>query len=206
MRGHDEPLPDDDHHHGHTPHESPWVVLVPLLLLALGAVAAGYCLRRAVHRRGQALNSGAPRSSPCRPTSAGRGQSVPAWVVWAPLAVTAIGFVAAWYVYIANEGMGARIAAEKGPLWTVPLQQVVLRRAVRRDVRARGARRWATCSGRAATRRSSTGSVPTGWPRCPALVGRAHRPGPDAAMSITTPSSCCWAWRPAHLRPVGLVE
>jgi NADH-quinone oxidoreductase subunit L len=34
------------------------------------------------------------------------------------LTVTAIGFVGAWYVYIANEGLGARIAARKGPLWS----------------------------------------------------------------------------------------
>jgi len=43
---------------------------------------------------------------------------LPAWVVWAPLTVTAIGFVGAWYVYIAKEGMGAAIAARRGPLWT----------------------------------------------------------------------------------------
>jgi len=46
---HDEPLPDDhhghdDHGHGHDhkPHESPWVMLVPLLALSVGAVAAGF--------------------------------------------------------------------------------------------------------------------------------------------------------------------
>ena len=39
-------------------------------------------------------------------------------MVWAPLVVTLIGFGAAWWVYIANEGMGARIAARKGPIWS----------------------------------------------------------------------------------------
>jgi NADH-quinone oxidoreductase subunit L len=34
------------------------------------------------------------------------------------LSVTAIGFASAWWVYIANEGMGARIAARKGPVWS----------------------------------------------------------------------------------------
>ena len=42
---------------------------------------------------------------------------VPAWLAWTPLAVTAIGFVAAWWTYILHEGMGARIAAKEGPLW-----------------------------------------------------------------------------------------
>ncbi|MFN7264167.1 MAG: NADH-quinone oxidoreductase subunit L, partial [Phenylobacterium sp.] len=42
----------------------------------------------------------------------------PAWVIWAPLVVSAIGFAAAWYVYIAREGLGARIAAKRGLVWS----------------------------------------------------------------------------------------
>ncbi len=42
----------------------------------------------------------------------------PAWVVWAPLTVTAPGFAAAWYSYILREGMGAHIAAQRGLLWS----------------------------------------------------------------------------------------
>ncbi len=34
------------HGHGHTPHESPWVMLVPLIVLALGAVAAGFVFQQ----------------------------------------------------------------------------------------------------------------------------------------------------------------
>ncbi|WP_374320590.1 NADH-quinone oxidoreductase subunit L [Aquabacterium sp.] len=33
---------DDDHGHAHTPHESPWVVTVPLLLLAIPSVVIGF--------------------------------------------------------------------------------------------------------------------------------------------------------------------
>ena len=39
-------------------------------------------------------------------------------MVWAPLAVTAIGLFAAWYAYILTKGMGARIAAQAGLLWS----------------------------------------------------------------------------------------
>jgi NADH-quinone oxidoreductase subunit L len=42
-------------------------------------------------------------------------KSLPAWVAWAPLSVTAIGFVGAWWVYIRREGLGARLA--RGPVW-----------------------------------------------------------------------------------------
>jgi NADH-quinone oxidoreductase subunit L len=38
-------------------------------------------------------------------------------VTWAPLAVTLAGFAIAWWMYIANEGLGARLAARRGPLY-----------------------------------------------------------------------------------------
>ena len=102
-------------HGDETPHESPWVMLGPLLALALGAVAAGGLFvelfvggDRADFWRG-ALFSLA--------RGAGAAAPLPAWVVWAPLTVTAIGLFAAWYAYVAHEGMGARIAARGGLLW-----------------------------------------------------------------------------------------
>src|SRR5262249_29142479 len=42
----------------------------------------------------------------------------PEWLAWAPLVVTAVGFLAALYVYILHEGLGARIAGRRGPLWS----------------------------------------------------------------------------------------
>ncbi len=116
---HAEPLPDDEHHaHDHKPHESPWIVIVPLLALAVGAIFAGWFFDEKF--------VGADRAEFWRaaiftlPSNHVLDQikSVPEWVVWAPLIVTIIGFVAAWYVYIAKEGLGARIAARKGPLWS----------------------------------------------------------------------------------------
>ena len=43
--------------------------------------------------------------------------SLPAWETWAPLAVTLLGFVIAFWMYIQNEGLGARLAARRGPLY-----------------------------------------------------------------------------------------
>ena len=187
----------DDHGHGHDePHESPWVMLVPLLVLAVGASSPAVLFDRAVHRRGPGRvlarrdlhRAGQPRAdrraTPCR-----------LWVVWAPLAVTVDRLlIAAWYVYILHEGLGARIAARSGPAVDLPLQQVVLRRALRRRSSCAAPRRWATCSGRAATRRSSTAWAPTAWPRsrAPSAGGPA---GSRPATSTTTPSSCCSASR-----------
>ena len=106
-------------HHGPLdPHESPWVMLVPLLALAAGAVFAGLLFDGLFVGEGRAefwktaiFNLGG------KPMLA-NAETLPAWVVWSPLAVTAIGFAAAWWTYIPNEGMGARIAARRGPVWS----------------------------------------------------------------------------------------
>jgi len=118
---HDEPLEgghDDHGDHGPlNPRESGWVMLVPLLVLALGAVAAGAVFApsfigegRGEFWKGAIFNLGAPMLA--------EASSLPALVTWAPLTVTLIGFAAAWWVYIRHEGMGARIAARKGPVWS----------------------------------------------------------------------------------------
>jgi NADH-quinone oxidoreductase subunit L len=115
---HDEPL-EHGKAHGHAqPQESGWVMLIPLLVLAAGAVAAGRLFaadfigeRRVAFWKGAIFNLGG--HAPLADAAA-----LPLWVVWSPLAVTALGFAIAWWAYIANEGMGARIAARRGPIWS----------------------------------------------------------------------------------------
>jgi len=115
---HDEPLADhDDHGHDHTPHESPWVMLAPLLVLALGAVAAGYVfVEKFVGEERNEFWRGAIFNGPANHVLE-HAHHAPTWVLWAPLTVTAIGFGFAWFFYILHEGSGARIAARRGPLW-----------------------------------------------------------------------------------------
>jgi NADH-quinone oxidoreductase subunit L len=124
LETHSEPLPDahDDHAHDHHgplhPHESPWVMLVPLILLSVGAVAAGFIF--APHFIGHHENEfwrGAIFSG------AGNhvlhdSHEVPKWVKWAPLVVTLIGAAFALYYYVLREGLAKRMAEAKGPLWT----------------------------------------------------------------------------------------
>jgi len=106
----------EDHGHDHDfhPHESPWIMLAPLAALSVGAVfAGGLFAERFIGReagefwRGAIAGLSGPRAE----------GALPPWEVWAPLAVTAIGLFVAWYVYVLNEGMGARIAARRGPTW-----------------------------------------------------------------------------------------
>ncbi len=113
----DHGAPVDHGGHGQTPRESPWVMLWPLLVLALGAVAAGAAFTE--------LFVGVERGAFWRGVLATASSnaildqiaSLPAWVVWGPLTVTALGLFGAWYAYIRHEGLGARIAARRGPVW-----------------------------------------------------------------------------------------
>jgi NADH-quinone oxidoreductase subunit L len=113
-----EPAAHHGHGHGHEPHESPWVMLVPLLVLALGAVAAGYGFHEHFvgGERGEFWRASI-FAAPLNHVLDFEGH-LPAWVIWAPLTVTAIGFAAAFWAYILNEGLGARIAARRGLLWS----------------------------------------------------------------------------------------
>ena len=111
---HDDHAHDDHHHHGPlNPHESPWVVIVPLLVLSVGAIFAGWFF--------------APEFIGHHEAEFWRGaiyvgehnhvlhdsHSVPTWVKWSPLVVTLIGAAFALWIYGVKEGMARRMA-ERG--------------------------------------------------------------------------------------------
>jgi NADH-quinone oxidoreductase subunit L len=117
---HSEPLPDHDEAHGHgahKPHESPLVMLIPLFVLALGAIAAGFLFHHEFIGEHQAeFWRGAIFTGPENHILA--PHHAPNWVVLAPLVASVIGLAVAAYVYLAKEGLGARLAARGGPLYT----------------------------------------------------------------------------------------
>ena len=115
---HDEPLDDDhDHHEHHAPklsevHESPLVMLVPLGILALGALFAGAGFYHAF------LGEGAHefwRHSIA--LAEGHEGHLPLWVEFGPLVVTVTGFLVAYYYYILHPEVAARIQARQGMLY-----------------------------------------------------------------------------------------
>ena len=118
---HSEPLPDhDDHAHGHgdhKPHESPWVMTLPLLALSVGAVLAGFAFydffvgHHVVEFWRGAIVRG-PENHVLE-----HAHHVPTWVKWAPLVVSTLGLAIAAYVYLLREGLGARLAARGGLLY-----------------------------------------------------------------------------------------
>ncbi|MGV3577894.1 NADH-quinone oxidoreductase subunit L, partial [Brevundimonas sp.] len=109
----------DDHHHGPLhPHESPPVMLVPLILLSIGAIAAGFVFAPHFigHHEGEfwrgAIYSGAHNHV------LHESHNVPKWVKWSPLIVTLLGAFIAFYYYVLREGLAKRMAAKEGPLWS----------------------------------------------------------------------------------------
>jgi NADH-quinone oxidoreductase subunit L len=117
---HDEPMDGhDDHGHEdhHAPkleevHESPKVMLVPLGILALGAVFAGMAFFHFFTGEGAhefwrtSLFVGA-----------GEEEHLPVWVELAPLTVTIIGFAIAYYYYILHPDLPKKLADRKGMLY-----------------------------------------------------------------------------------------
>ena len=92
-------------------------MLAPLMVLALGAVAAGFAFEHSFIGEGRdEFWRGAIFINPLNHVLENR-HHVASWVPFAPLVVTVLGALAAWWMYVLNEGMGARMAAREGPAW-----------------------------------------------------------------------------------------
>jgi NADH-quinone oxidoreductase subunit L len=91
-------------------HESPWVMLVPLFVLATGAVLAGAIF--APYFLGE---HAAAFWNHAVPMHSEHEAHPPTWVVWAPLGVTVTGFLIAVIFYLWRPGAAKAMA--KGPVW-----------------------------------------------------------------------------------------
>lgn len=112
----------DHHHHGGEPHESPWTMLVPLIVLSTGAILAGFLFYGSFvgHHQKEfwdgAIYAAADNTVLKDKYPHHDGGIVPEWVFWTPLFVTVLGFLIATFTYFFNRGFGARLAAKGGPL------------------------------------------------------------------------------------------
>jgi NADH-quinone oxidoreductase subunit L len=109
----------DDHGHGHDhkPHESPLVMLIPLAVLSLGALAAGYAFKEAFighdyeHFWKSALFTGKDNHI------LHAMHEVPKWVVWSPFVAMLLGFVLALYMYVLRPDVPGKLAAANPVLY-----------------------------------------------------------------------------------------
>jgi NADH-quinone oxidoreductase subunit L len=115
--GHDDAHAHDEHRDTHQQpvvdgpapaHESPWVMLVPLFVLAAGAAFAGVLF--APYFLGEHAHEFWGHAVPLHHSE----HDFPVWVIWAPLGVTVTGFVGAVIFYLWNAGVAQRLA--KGPV------------------------------------------------------------------------------------------
>jgi NADH-quinone oxidoreductase subunit L len=111
-----EPASHADHEHGHhgdhTPHESPLVMLIPLGVLALGALVAGFAFKEAFIGHDYATFwKGSLFTAPDNKILE-EIHHLPAIVPWLPTIMMALGFVLAFLFYIQDTRRPAALAAQ----------------------------------------------------------------------------------------------
>ncbi len=118
----------DSHEHHvdaeHPPRESPWVVTVPLILLAIPSVYAGWA-----YIEPMLFGEGLGNAIKVHPEHAVLGQLGAQWqgavafmrhaLAGAPFWLAVAGIAAAWYCYIVNPALPERIRRRVAPLYTL---------------------------------------------------------------------------------------
>jgi NADH-quinone oxidoreductase subunit L len=110
---HSEPDHGETHH---LPHEAPWSMRLPLILLSIGAIAAGFLFHEKFIGEERAEFWKGAIFTAVNNHVLGHHET-PLLIEHSPLIVSVLGLLAAYYVYIMREGLGARLAAQRGPLY-----------------------------------------------------------------------------------------
>jgi NADH-quinone oxidoreductase subunit L len=115
---HDEPH--GDHGHGQplkleSVHEPYWTILAPLFVLAVGALIAGGLFQGSFV--GEAASGFWHNSIVSIAGAPGAAREVPWQVEIAPILLTAVGFLIAWYYYVLHPELPPAMAAKQGMLY-----------------------------------------------------------------------------------------
>jgi NADH-quinone oxidoreductase subunit L len=115
-----------DAHHGGPPKESPWVVTVPLVLLAIPSVYAGWAYVEPMlvgdfFGGSIVVRPEHPSIWAFREEWHGIAAFVRHGVLSVPFWMALAGIVSAWYLYLVNPGLPARMAKALGPVYALLL-------------------------------------------------------------------------------------
>jgi NADH-quinone oxidoreductase subunit L len=98
-------------------HESPPVMMVPLYVLALGAIAAGFIFAPYFIGHDEAHFWGESILRLADNKIIEEMHHVPAWVVWSPFVMMVAGFALAYYFYIRRPDVPVKLAAQHEPVY-----------------------------------------------------------------------------------------
>ncbi len=98
---------------GYEPHESPMSMLVPLGVLSLGAIFAGWVFSHAFIESGDFWGASIFYNEALMHEI----HEVPLWVKLAATVVMIIGFIIAWFGYIRDSSFPGKVADQLGPIY-----------------------------------------------------------------------------------------
>jgi NADH-quinone oxidoreductase subunit L len=98
-------------------HESPSVMLMPLYILALGSLAAGFVFKDYFIGHDEAMFWGSSIYRAPENNIVEELHHVPGWVPWSPFVMMVAGFALAWLFYIKNTSLPVRLAEMHQPLY-----------------------------------------------------------------------------------------
>src|SRR5690606_36424420 len=117
--GHDDThnVPHPDHGEGtggYHPHESPWSMLVPLALLSVGAIFAGFVFHHAFIDEANFWNGSIAYNEGLIHAL----HDVPTWVKLTATVVMLVGLFIAWLAYIRDPSIPEKAATQLGPVYS----------------------------------------------------------------------------------------
>jgi NADH-quinone oxidoreductase subunit L len=98
-------------------HESPQVMLIPLYVLAVGALLAGAVFKAYFIGHDEALFWGTALYRAPENNIVEEMHHVPAWVIWSPFVAMVIGFAVSWLFYIRRPDLPGKLAAANEPVY-----------------------------------------------------------------------------------------
>ncbi len=122
--------------HGHTPHESPWLMIAPLVLLAVLSIVGGWVgignrfehfldpvIQKVSVEQSSAQVSEAAAKPPAEGEAAGESKGLEIDLMVVSVLVALCGLGLAWFLYIKRPELPAKIAAATNGLYTLVLNK-----------------------------------------------------------------------------------